>query len=373
MRGSLAVILIWLGASLPACAASYYSQRLEDPRAVYVAGPSGGDDTTAFQQAINRVHETGGQGLVLVGPGRYRITDSLYIWPGIRVIGYGATRPVIILPANTRGFQEPASEKVMVFFAGWRPGFGRRRLRNPEAALPGVPDAGPGTFYSALSNLDIEIEDGNAGAVAVRARYAQHCFLAHMDLRLGSALAGIHEGGNVVEDVRFFGGRYAIWTSKPSPGWQFTVIDSSFEGQQEAAILEREAGLTLIRPHFRRVPTAVALEPGKADQLWVKDARLEEVSGPAFLFGVESNPRNAINMEGIVCRAVPVFAAMRDSGKRFAAPAETYRVKTFSHGLSYSDLGAAPRIRTSFDAARSPPSPRLRLQICANCRGQSSG
>ena len=66
----------------------------------------------------------------------------------------------------------------------------------------------------------------------------------------------------MVEDVHFFGGRYAIWTSKPSPGWQLTVIDSSFEGQREAAILEREAGLTLIRPHFLRVPTAVALEPG---------------------------------------------------------------------------------------------------------------
>jgi sugar lactone lactonase YvrE len=348
---SFIVVLIWLMTALPACPASYYSQRLEDPRAVYVAGPSGGDDTTALQQAINRVHETGGQGIMLVGAGRYRIDDTLYIWPGIRVIGYGATRPIFVLPANTQGFQEPTREKVMVFFAGGRPGFGRSRMRNPETAQTAVPDASPGTFYSALSNIDIEIEDGNPGAVAVRARYAQHCFLAHMDLRLGSALAGIHEAGNVVEDVHFFGGRYAIWTSKPSPGWQFTVIDCSFEGQREAAILEREAGLTLIRPRFLHVPTAVALEPGKADELWVKDARLEEVSGPAFLFGVERNPRNEINMEGVVCRAVPVFAAMRESGKRFAAPAETYLVKAFSHGLSYSDIGAAPRIRTSFDAA----------------------
>ena len=349
--GRLAAVLIWLAAALPACCASYYSQRLEDPRAVYAAGPSGDDDTTALQQAIDRVHETGGQGIVLVGLGRYRINDTLYIWPGIRVIGYGATRPVIVLPANTLGFEEPTREKVMVFFAGRRPGFDRSRSRNSEGARTPVPDAGPGTFYSALSNIDIEIEDGNPGAVAVRARYAQHCFLAHMDLRLGSALAGIHEAGNVVEDVHFFGGRYGIWTSKPSPGWQFTVIDSSFEGQREAAILEREAGLTLIRPHFLRLPTAVALEPGKADALWVKDARLEEISGPAFLFGVENNPRNEINVEGAVCRAAPIFATMRDSGKCLAAPAEIYLVKTFSHGLGYSDIGDAPRIRTSFDAA----------------------
>lgn len=52
------------------------------------------------------------------------------------------------------------------------------------------PDASPGTFYSAMSNVDIEIGEGNPGAVAVRSRYAQHCFLAHMDFRIGSGLAG---------------------------------------------------------------------------------------------------------------------------------------------------------------------------------------
>jgi hypothetical protein len=356
---SLGLALISFAAARPACAASYYSQRLEDPRAIYVSGPSGGDDTAALQQAIDRVQETSGQGIVLLGPGRYYLSDTLFIWPGIRVIGNGATRPVIALPKNTQGFQDPSREKVMVFFAGARPGFGRGRRRDPEAARNPVPDANPGTFYSALSNINIEIEDGNPGTVAVRARYAQHCFLAHMEFLLGSAFAGIHEGGNVVEDVRFSGGRYAIWTSKPSPGWQFTVIDCSFEGQGEAAILEREAGLTLIRPHFLRVPTAVALEAGKADELWIKDARLEEITGPAFLFGAESNPRNEINLEGVSCRAVPVFAALRDSGKRFVAPADTYVVKSFSHGLHYSDIGAVPQIKTLFAAvslATLPPS-----------------
>lgn len=343
------MVLLSLTAALPVGAGSYYKQRLEDSRAVYAAGPSGGDDTKALQQAINRVQETG-QGIVLLGPGRYLLSDTLFIWPGIRVIGYGAVRPVIVLPKNTRGFQEPAQEKVLFFFAGGRPGFGRMRPRNTGSTPERVPDASPGTFYSALSNVNIEIEDGNPGAVAIRARYAQHCFLAHIEMFLGSALAGIHEGGNVVQDVRFSGGRYAIWTSKPSPGWQFTVIDCSFEGQLESAILEREAGLTLIRPHFLRVPTVVAIEPGKADELWIKDARLEDVTGPAFVFGVENNPRNEINMEGITCRAVPVFARLLDSGKRFVAPANIYKVQIFSHGLHYSEIGAVPQIRTLFDA-----------------------
>ena len=175
-------------------------------------------------------------------------------------------------------------------------------------------------------------------------------YLAHMDFQLGDALAGIHEGGNVIEDVRFFGGTHGVWTSKPSPGWQFTLVDCSFEGQRESAILEHEAGLTLIRPHFENVPTAVEIETNWADELWIKDAQLENISGAAFSFGVEKNPRNEINMEGIVCRNVPVFAALIDSGKTFTAPSEIYSVNKFSHGLEFADIGAEPEIQNQFDA-----------------------
>ncbi|HLX94352.1 MAG TPA: glycosyl hydrolase family 28-related protein, partial [Verrucomicrobiae bacterium] len=324
---------------------SFYTQRLEDPNAVYVS-PSGRDDTAPLQQAINRVQETARQGIVFLAPGQYHVSDTIYIWPSIRLIGYGTNRPVVVLPANAPGFGDASREKVMFFFAGRRPGNG-----GP------VPDANPGTFYSALANIDFEIEKGNAGAVAIRAHYAQHCFLAHMDFHLGSALAGIHEGGNVVEDVHFWGGTHAVWTSKPSPGWQFTLIDCSFEDQREAAILEHEAGLTLIRPHFRHVPAAVEIEPGGVDELWVKDARLEDISGPAFVFGREQSLGNEINMEGAACHTVPIFAALRDSGRRFAAPAEIYIVKNFSHGLHYAGMGAIPDIETHFDTAPLPQMP----------------
>jgi sugar lactone lactonase YvrE len=336
--GVLVPILLGLTMVVPVRSSSFYAQRLDDPKAVYVTS-SGGDDTAALQQAISQVQETTRQGIVLLAPGQYHVSDTVYIWPGIRLIGYGVTRPVIVLPASTPGFGDASHEKVMFYFAGSRP-----RNGGP------VPDANPGTFYSALANIDIEVGNGNAGAAAVRARYAQHCFLAHMDFHLGPALAGIHEGGNLVEDVHFFDGSHAVWTGKPSPGWPFMLIDCSFENQREAAILEHEAGLTLIRPHFRHVPTAVEIEPGWVDELWVKDAGLEDISGPAFVFGREQSLCNEINMEGIACRNVPVFGALRDSGKRFAAPAEIYVVKTFSHGLHCADIGVVPEIETHFDA-----------------------
>jgi len=228
----------------------------------------------------------------------------------------------------------------MFFFAGGRP-----------AANATPPDANPGTFYSAISNIDIEIQDGNPGAVGIRAHYAQHCFLAHMDFHIGSGLAGIHDGGNVVQDVHFYGGKYGIWTRKPAPGWQFTIVDATFEGQREAAIREHEAGLTLIRPQFKNVPTAISIDPEYSDELWVKDGRMENVTSPAIIISNEKNARTEINVENLVCRNVPILAAYRESGKRVAAPAEIYEVKTFSHGLNYEDVGSVPAIRDEYEAA----------------------
>jgi sugar lactone lactonase YvrE len=334
-------------AAAPLWGASYYTIRLDDPHAVYltrdnfaVHGDGAADDTDAIQQAIDKVQETTNQGIVFVPEGRYRLTKTIYIWPGIRLIGYGAARPVFVLGENTPGFQDPDKEKLMIFFAGRRPG--------PNAPPP---DANPGTFYSALSNIDLEIQDGNGGAIGVRAHYAQHCFLAHMDMRIGSGLAGIHEGGNVIEDVNFHGGRYGIWTGTPSPGWQFTVVDATFEGQREAAIRERAAGLTLIRPHFKNVPTTIAIDPGFPDELWVKNARMEDISGPAVIVSLEKSPRTEINMENVVCERVPVFALFNESGRKVSAPGKIYEVKAFSHGLNYADIGAAPETRDIFETA----------------------
>jgi sugar lactone lactonase YvrE len=344
MRNSFIICgALWLAA--PLWGASYYTIRLDDPKAVYltrdnfsVHGDGIADDSDAIQQAIDRVQETTNQGIVFVPEGQYRLTKTIYIWPGVRVIGYGVARPVFVLGENTPGYQDPDKEKLMIFFAG----------RRPAANAP-PPDASPGTFYSAVSNIDLEIRDGNGGAVGVRAHYAQHCFLAHMDMRVGSGLAGIHEGGNVLEDVNFHGGRYGIWTGTPSPGWQFTVVDATFEGQHEAAIRERAAGLTLIRPHFKNVPTAIAIDPGFPDELWVKNARMEDIAGPAVIISLEKSALTEINMENVVCQRVPVFALLRESNRRVAAPANVYEVKVYSHGLNYSDIGAVPQIKDVFE------------------------
>lgn len=351
--------------SAPAWAASYYTVRLDDPHAIYVTAEAFGargdgtaDDTAAIQSAIDKSVASSSYGIVFIPEGRYRLTKTLNVWASVRLIGYGARRPVFVLAANTPGYGDPTAEQYMVFFSGGRPG-GMRGGRGGRSGRSGPGDAGAGTFYSALSNIDFEIGDGNRGAVAVRGTYAQHCYLAHADFHIGSGLAGVHDTGNVMEDVHFFGGRYGIWTRTPSPGWQFTAVDATFEGQSEAAIRETAAGLTLVRPQFRSVPTAVTIDDGSPDDLWVKDGRLDDVSGPAFVISLEKNARTEINMENVVCRRVPVFAGFRESGKKVTAPGEIYEVKTFTHGFAFADTGAPGEMRDVFETVplQSMPAP----------------
>ena len=109
-------VLFGLAAATPARSASFYSQRLEDANAVYIAPSGGGDDTAALQQAINRVQETTGQGIVLLAPGQYHIRDTIYIWPGIRLIGYGAGTAVDCSAREYAGLWRCDAGKTHDFF-----------------------------------------------------------------------------------------------------------------------------------------------------------------------------------------------------------------------------------------------------------------
>jgi len=352
--------VLFLLVSVPLWGASYYTLRPDDPKAVYltrgdhgVHGDGIADDSDSIQQAITKVQESTTQGIVFIPEGRYRITKTIVVWPGIRLIGYGAKRPVLVLAKNTPGFQKGIG--YMLLFAGGRPDATHRRPRrgDPLAGIvpPNnlIPDANPGTFYSAMSNIDFEIQDGNPAAIGIRFHVAQHCYLTHMDFHIGSGMAALHDVGNEAEDLHFYGGQYGVMTRKPSPGWQFTLLDSTFEGQSVAAIKEHEAGLTLIRDHFRNVPTAISIDPGYSDELWVKDARFEDISGPAIIVSNERNAHTEINLEDIICHHVPFFAEFRESGKKIDGAGEIYKVSHFTHGLTFAEEGATPEIRTTND------------------------
>ncbi|MGO8672646.1 MAG: glycosyl hydrolase family 28-related protein [Capsulimonadaceae bacterium] len=327
-----------------ALSASFYPIPLDDPKAVTLApdqfpsvrGDGVHDDTDALQTAVNRVQETTRKGIVFIPPGRYRISHTVYVWNGIRLIGVGATRPVILLGPHTPGYQTGDS-KYMLHFVSDRPDAGKA-----------IVDANPGTFYSAVSNVDIEIGDGNPAAVGIRFHIAQHCYLAHMDFRIGGGRAGVEEIGNEAEDVHFFGGDYGINTHKPSPSWPFLLIDSSFDGQRKACIRTEEGGLTLVRDTFAKSPCAISVNEGRAEELWSVDSRFEDITGPALVISSDKNPRTEINVMRAVCRNVPVLAAFRDGSPTVPGPGAIYRVDQFTHGLVFDDIGADPTLKTIF-------------------------
>jgi sugar lactone lactonase YvrE len=365
MKSVVILGTVLLGLVLPLRGASYYPLRLEDSKAVYltkdqfpVKADGLADDSAAIQAAIDKAEAEHGEGIVFVPEGRYRVTRTIYVWPSVRVIGYGANRPVFVLADNTPGYQQGIG--YMFFFTGGRPGGKHWTERRPNGARPvmegtvppsnNVVDANPGTFYSAMSNVDFEIGKGNPSAVGIRFHVAQHCYLAHMDFHIGSGQAALKDIGNEAEDLHFYGGDYGIITQKPSPGWQFTLLDSTFEGQRKAAIREHEAGLTLIHDVFRDLPEAISIDPNYAEELWVKDVRFENISGPAITISNVNNPHTEINLENVFCHHVPVLALLRESGKQVAGTGENYVVKSFSHGLTMNAPGAAGEIRTNLDA-----------------------
>ncbi len=364
MKNSLLLAMVLLGVSSAALAESFLTTRLDDPKAVYLTPETIGahDSSAALQAAIDKAENNAREGIVFVPSGRYRLTRTVYVWPGVRVFGFGPTRPVFVLPDNTPGFQQ--GEGVMVMFTGARPGERRGRGRRVPFPPPGsvppndaIADANPGTFYSAMSNIDFEIGDHNPAAIAIRFHVAQHAYLSHMDFHIGSGLAALTQIGNEAEDLHFHGGRYGILTEKTSPAWQFTLLDSVFEGQREAAVREHEAGLTLIRDTFRNVPTAIDIDPGYYDQLWVKDSRFENVSGAGVVISNEKSPLNEIGFENSVFEKVPVFALLRESGKKVVGKGDIYQISNFNYGLIVPGEGKMGTVGMLYNAKVLPALP----------------
>jgi hypothetical protein len=356
---TLPACLLLLASSLFA-GPSVITTRLDDPKAVYLAAPqfpvhADGltDDSAAIQAAIDKA-DVSHEGIVFIPSGRYAVTRTVYVRAGIRLFGYGGTRPVFTLPAHTPGFDRGMG--VLFMFIGATPGGAYDRGTRVPVPPPGtvppkdVPDANSGTFYSSMSNIDFEIADGNPRAVAIRFHVAQHAFLTHMDFHLGTALAGIYQVGNEAEDLHFYGGHYGILTEKTSPAWQFTLLDSTFDGQSGAGIREHEAGLTLVRDTFRNLPAAIEIDPDYYDQLWSKDCRFEHISQAAVILSSEASRLNEIGFESAVLSDVPTFALFRESQRKLPGKGPSYRVATFNFGVIVPGLGRMGEIGTRFEA-----------------------
>ena len=104
-----AAALACLAAAVPAWGGpSVYRSAPDDPKAITIraAGDGVADDSAAIQQALDAASNRGAGGIVFLPSGRYSLTRTIYVWPGVRLIGIGPTRPVLLLADRTPGFQE---------------------------------------------------------------------------------------------------------------------------------------------------------------------------------------------------------------------------------------------------------------------------
>ncbi len=319
--------------------ASVYTQKPEDAGAFYFIPENYGfkndgktDVSEALQKAINQVKTEKNFGILFIPEGKYNISKTIYIPPAVRVIGYGKTRPEIVLMENSPGYQVTEtkgneSEKYMIWFTG-----------GIVADESQVRDANPGTFYSAVSNIDFTIEDGNPNAVVFRTHFAQHGFVNHSVLNIGNGKAGISEVGNELENVQFLGGDYGIITGPTSPSWPMMLVDTYLEGQRKAAMQCHNSGMAIVNMHVKNVPVAIEIEEGATDRLFLENCFFENIKQAGIIINDKESTLNQINILNTECREVPVFALFRQSKKEIQGKGKIYRVSEFTHGLVMKNM-----------------------------------
>ncbi len=297
------------------------------------------DVSEALQAAINQVKREKAFGILFIPDGKYRISKTIYVPGAIRLIGYGKNRPEIILGKNTPGYQQPVdSDKGKANYMFWYTGG-----IVAEGAQPR--DAGAGTFYSAFTNINLTIEDGNPQAIGLRTHFAQHGFVSHSVINAGNGKAGLFDVGNEMENVKFIGGDYGIITNRTSPGWPMLMVDTYFEGQRKAAIQTNEAGLAIVNMHVKDVPVGIEMVENNEDRLFLENCIFENVSDAGIIVSLENNTMSQLNMLNINCRDVPVIVKFRQSGKKISVPDKIYRVKDLTSGLIMDNMAADSEIK----------------------------
>ncbi|MEO0965231.1 MAG: glycosyl hydrolase family 28-related protein [Planctomycetota bacterium] len=266
-------------------------------------GDGKADDTAAFEKAI------AGQGSVVMVPsGTYRITRSIKLPKGKRMIGYGETRPEIVLASNTPGWSGEEKKALIIF------------------AAQSEKHKGNDTFYTAFDNVNLRIEPGNPSAYGVNFDAAQGSYVANAQMRLSEGNIGIRRLGSEITNVQIFGGKHAITGGTVS--WQTLIVDCEFRGQSDSALLVTGIGPTMIRSVIADTPKGVVIVEGKVDRIYAEDCLFENIVGAL----IECDRRSAIHFANCSYVRVRKLAVFADAAG-VESPQELFHAESFVYGL----------------------------------------
>eukprot|EP00117_Sycon_ciliatum_P043633 scpid60461/ scgid31570/ len=212
----------------------------------YNADPLGQHDSTAaIQSAVN--HGRIAELTVFIPAGTYTITDTLncsqhrsgYFHP-IVMVGAGGNakqqRAVFRLPSNTPGFTDPDKPKYLVHY--WEdnalsPDNSSQRGETPKSnILTNV------HYNQVFQSIDIDLGEGNYGAIGIRLRGAQGCNIEDVRISAGDSLIGIvgaSGSGGSHSRLSITGGKYALdfRMAQPAP----TLTSAYLKNQTCAALI----------------------------------------------------------------------------------------------------------------------------------------
>jgi hypothetical protein len=315
---------------------SIYKSFINDERAVYfddshydIKSDGTEDVSEKLQKAINSISLSDGYGTLFVNEGTYLLSNTIYVPKAVRIIGYGNTRPVFVLKDGAAGFDVPHPDDKGGFkYLFW---FVAKTVLNENE----IEDADPGTFYSAMSNIDIRLGEGNPYAVALRTHYAQHSFVSYMNIDVMSGMAGIYDVGNEMENISIRGGNYAIITTMCSPGWPFMMIDTYFENQKCAAIMSQRSGLTIVRNKTVNVPVFIDVMDENYEKIYMENCVIENVSDVLFDIAIEKSQMTQFSINNVICNNVTSLSRFKDTGR--CNDLSPQGILNYTHGFFDSD------------------------------------
>lgn len=265
------------------------------------------DSTAAIQKAMNDAYKHDGM-VTFFPPGVYCVSGTLvgedYSSPQTRGKSYelvGSTAgapPIIRLKANSNGFNNPNSPKPVIWLY-------TLRGREKEGSEIGSLNTANG-FMESIRNLDIEVEEGNAGAVGVSLWGAQNNSILSVRVRLKSGFSGFNgmPGDNsALSDIEVVGGKHGISNSSESQNVKWpTMTNVRLYDQTDAAITNYGGTNWMISGLHIRKASGPAIVPSSGTQtsenITILDGKIE-FTGQSQEPAIKNGRNKAIALQNV--------------------------------------------------------------------------